>query len=64
MTYLGEDPLGDVHDLLRRPGALDRGVGEAEHGVPFLEVLDGLQRLLHVPRVVVGADAGGVEGLG
>ncbi len=31
--------LGDVHGLLRGPGALDRRVGKREDGVAALEIL-------------------------
>ena len=49
--------LGDVHDLLRGAGALDRSVGEGEDGVAGPEVLDGPPRLAHVLVGVVGAHA-------
>ncbi len=64
IEHLLEHPFGEVHDLLRRPRALDRGVGEGEERVSPLEVLDGLPGLAHVGRVIVGANAGSVEGGG
>ena len=62
--HLSEVMLGDVHDLLWSPGALDRGVREGEDRVSGFEVLDRREGLLDVGRVVVRADTGSLKSLG